>query len=40
MPDDGSVTLFKQTVTYVELPTGYYARTTTMNASTVVTKAE
>ncbi len=40
MPDDGSVTLFKQKVSYVELPTGYYARTTTMNASTVVTTAE
>jgi hypothetical protein len=38
MPDNSGVTVFKQTVNYVELPTGYYARTTATNASMVVAK--
>jgi hypothetical protein len=36
MADDSAITVFKQRVTYVELPNGYYARTTAMNASTVM----
>ncbi len=40
MGDHNAVTLFKQKVNYVELPTGYYARTTATNASTVVVKSE
>jgi hypothetical protein len=40
MADQSAVTVFKQKVTYVELPNGYYARTTAMNASTVVTEAD
>ena len=40
MADQGAVTVFKQRVTYVELPNGYYARTTALNASTVVTEAD
>jgi hypothetical protein len=40
LPDNSGVTIFKQKVNYVELPTGYYARTTAMNASTLVLKAD
>ncbi|MCP4845618.1 MAG: hypothetical protein GY901_11030, partial [Actinomycetia bacterium] len=40
MSDTNAVTLFKQTVNYVELPTGYYARATATNASTVVVKSQ
>lgn len=36
MADQSAVTVFGQKVTYVELPNGYYARTTAMSASTVV----
>ncbi len=41
MADESAVTVYKQKVTYLELPTGYYARTTAMNATTVpVTKSD
>ncbi|MFH1465373.1 MAG: carboxypeptidase-like regulatory domain-containing protein [Pseudomonadota bacterium] len=35
MADGSAITVFKQKVGFLELPNGYYARTTTMNATSV-----